>query len=407
MSVRLLLINQFGIDFGFFLVIPYLASHLGQGLGLSAGVVGVVLGVRNVSSQCMFVLGGSATDRVGAHRVIPAGCLLGALGYALFSTIGGVPTALAASMLSGLAAALMYPAVRAYVAVAAPDRRAEAFALHNMASTTGSLGGMLLGGLLFVVDFRLCALAASGISLLLAIAQLRTLPPHRIRPARGKVLRDWSEVLGNRGFLTFAIAMVGMSAMENQVFLLLPQAAREASGWSRAAGVLPVLGTAVNVIFQMRVARYVCAHGRDTRWVSRGLALMGLSFLPPVLVAGIPEPVGARDAVLHMLPLAMGTLLLYTGVMVAQPTVMELIPLFGRETLTGTYFGLYYVFSGLAAAAGNALVGWAMDTGQQTGRPWLPWMCCTGFGLASAVATAWLHRMRALPTERATAVPAV
>ncbi|MFF2009328.1 MFS transporter [Streptomyces sp. NPDC058195] len=406
-SVRLLLINQFGIDLGFYLLIPFLASHLGLGLGMSATVVGLVLGLRSISSQCLFVLGGSATDRLGAHRVLPAGCLVGAVGYSLFALVGGIPVALAASALSGLAAALMYPSVRAYLAVECPGRRAEAFALHNMASTTGSLTGMLLGSLLFLADFRLCALFAAGLSLLLATTQLRTLPPHRVKPARETVLRDWREVLRNRGFLAFALAMVGMSTMENQILLLIPQAAREASGWSGATCVLPILGTAVNVLFQVRVTRYVCARGSIARWVSPGLALMGLSFLPPVLVAGMRDPVDAGEAVLHMVPLIIGTFLLYTGVMTAQPSVMELIPRFGPETLTGTYFGLYYVFSGIAAAVGNAIVGWAMDTGQQTGRVWLPWMYCMGVGFASALATAWLHRMRVLPGDPARAVPAM
>lgn len=47
--------------------------------------------------------------------------------------------------------------------------------------------------------------------------------------------------------------------------------------------------------------------------------------------------------------------------MVAQPFVMELIPGFGRKELTGTYFGIFYAVSGIAAAVGNAAVGRAMD----------------------------------------------
>ncbi len=43
---------------------------------------------------------------------------------------------------------------------------------------------------------------------------------------------------------------------------------------------------------------------------------------------------------------------------------MELIPGFGRPELTGTYFGIFYVVSGVAAALGNTAVGWAMDTGR-------------------------------------------
>jgi MFS family permease len=86
--------------------------------------------------------------------------------------------------------------------------------------------------------------------------------------------------------------------------------------------------------------------------------------------------------------------------------MMELIPGFGRPELTGTYFGIFYVVSGIAAAVGNAAVGWAMDTGDRTGAGWLPWVCCACFGLASALGVAWLHRLGALPAGTAPNAPA-
>lgn len=62
--MRLLLVNQLGVNTGFYLLIPYLAMHLSDDLGMSATVVGTVLGVRNLSQQGLFVIGGSASDRL-------------------------------------------------------------------------------------------------------------------------------------------------------------------------------------------------------------------------------------------------------------------------------------------------------------------------------------------------------
>jgi MFS family permease len=120
---------------------------------------------------------------------------------------------------------------------------------------------------------------------------------------------------------------------------------------------------------------------------------MGLAFLPPALSAGV-------------VPVLAGTLLLYLGIMIASPFVMELIPRFGRPELTGTYFGIFYVVSGVAAAVGNTVVGWAMDAGESDGRAWLPWVCCAVFGLASAGGVAWLHRRGALPADPTAPAPA-
>ncbi|MEU9230154.1 MFS transporter [Streptomyces massasporeus] len=388
LAVRLLLVNQLGVNTGFYLLIPYLATHLTENLGLSAAVVGIVLGVRNLSQQGLFIIGGSASDRLGARGVIIAGCALRTLGFALFALGDGLAVLLAASVLSGVAGALFNPAVRAYLAQEAGERRAEAFALFNVFATTGALIGPLLGSVLLLVDFRTSALTAAGIFAVLTVAQALVLPAERrAEPSGSGLIGDWREVLGNRAFLAFALAMVGMFTLENQLYLLLPDGARDATGWDGAAGIVFLVGTVANLALQLRITRYLKARGSRGRWIAAGLTVMGLAFLPPALLPGL-------------VPVLAGALLLYTGIMVAQPFVMELIPGFGRPGLTGTYFGIFYVVSGVAAAVGNAAVGWAMDTGEQ-GAAWLPWACCALFGLASALGVAWLHRRGALPASPA------
>ncbi|MFD7133579.1 MFS transporter [Streptomyces sp. NPDC059894] len=392
LAVRLLLVNQFGVNTGFYLLVPYLATHLGENLGLSAAVVGLVLGVRNLSQQGLFLIGGSAADRLGARGVIIAGCALRTLGFALFALGDGLPVLLAASVLSGFAGALFNPAVRAYLTQEAGERKAEAFALFNVFATAGALVGPLLGGALLLTDFRTCALTAAGIFAVLTVAQALVLPARKAEPSAGSVLTDWREVVGNRTFLAFALAMVGLFTLESQLYLLLPDGVRRATGWDGAAGLVFLVGTLANLALQLRITRSLKTRGSRSRWIAAGLALTGLAFLPPAVVAG-SAPGGWLDAV----PVLLGALLLYVGLMVATPFVMELIPRFGRPELTGTYFGVFYVVSGVAAAVGNTAVGWAMDTGERGGSGWLPWVCCALFGLASAAGVAWLHRRGALP----------
>ncbi|GAA3815430.1 MFS transporter [Streptomyces phyllanthi] len=407
LAVQLLLANQLGVNTGFYLLIPYLATHLGENLGMSAAVVGVVLGVRNLSQQGLFIIGGSASDRLGARGVIIAGCALRTLGFALFALGDSLAVLLAASVLSGFAGALFNPAVRAYIAQEAAERKAEAFALFNVFATAGALIGPLLGSALLLVDFRTSALAAAGIFAVLTVAQALVLPAREVEPSRGTVLADWREVLGNRAFLAFALAMVGMFTLENQLYLLLPDGARQATGWDGAAGLVFLVGTLANLALQLRVTRALKERGNRARWISAGLGLMALAFLPPAVVASDPGgPGGTADAALRALPVLAGALLLHLGVMVAQPFVMEIVPGFGRSELTGTYFGIFYVVSGIAAAVGNTVVGWAMDTGERGDAGWLPWACCALFGLASALGVAWLHRLGSLPTAPKPSVPA-
>ncbi|MEQ8145248.1 MFS transporter [Streptomyces sp. OP7] len=407
LAVQLLLVNQFGVNTGFYLLIPYLATHLTEDLGMSAAVVGMVLGVRTLSQQGLFVVGGSAADRLGARGVIIAGCALRTVGFALFALGDGLAVLLSASVLSGFAGALFNPAVRAYLAQEADGRRAEAFALFNVFAATGALAGPLLGSALLLVDFRTSALTAAGIFAVLTVAQVMVLPARATGPRAGTVSADWREVLGNRAFLTFALAMVGMFTLESQLYLLLPDGARRATGWDGSAGLVLLVGTVAHLSLQLRVTRALKRRGHRGLWVVAGLALMALAFLPPALASGASGgPDGVVDGALRVLPVLTGALLLSLGVMVAQPFVMELIPDFGRAGLTGTYFGVFYVVSGVAAAVGNTVVGWAMDTAGHSGAAWLPWACCALFGLASALAVARLRRTGALPASPKSAVPA-
>src|SRR5919112_4951793 len=81
--VQLLVITQLAFNVGFYMVLPYLATHLTEDLALAGAVVGLVLGLRTFSQQGLFVVGGTLTDRLGAKPVVLAGCALRVTGFVL------------------------------------------------------------------------------------------------------------------------------------------------------------------------------------------------------------------------------------------------------------------------------------------------------------------------------------
>ena len=172
-SVQLLMVNQFTINLGFYMLMPYLAAHLSGTLGLAGWVVGLVLGVRNFSQQGMFLVGGTLADRLGYKPMIVAGCVLRTVGFATLGLVDSLAALLAASAATGLAGALFNPAVRAYLAADAGERRVEAFALFNVFYQAGILLGPLAGMVLTGVDFRVTCLVAAGIFALLSVVQIR------------------------------------------------------------------------------------------------------------------------------------------------------------------------------------------------------------------------------------------
>ncbi len=221
---RLLMINQFGINLGFYMLMPYLAGYLAGPLGLAAWAIGLVLGVRNFSQQGMFIVGGTLADRLGYKPLIVAGCLLRTAGFGLLAFVHSLPMMLIASAATGFAGALFNPAVRAYLAADAGERRVEAFSLFNVFYQAGILAGPLVGLAFMTVDFRLTATGAAAVFALLTIAQLFALPHREADPAAtaSSVLQDWRTVLGNRSFLLFALAMIGSYVLSFQVYLALP-----------------------------------------------------------------------------------------------------------------------------------------------------------------------------------------
>ncbi|NUS43586.1 MAG: MFS transporter, partial [Mycobacteriaceae bacterium] len=150
---RMLMVNQFAINLGFYLLMPYLAGYLSGTVGLAAWTVGLVLGVRNFSQQGMFLIGGTLADRLGYKPLIVAGCLLRTVGFLLLAVVQSLPALIIASAATGFAGALFNPAVRAYLAADAGERRVQAFALFNIFYQEGILAGTLLGLALLAVDF--------------------------------------------------------------------------------------------------------------------------------------------------------------------------------------------------------------------------------------------------------------
>ena len=126
------------------MLMPYLAAHLSGGLGL-AGVAGRAdpRACATSPSRACSCVGGSLADRFGYKPMIVAGWPCAPSGSRLLGLVDSVPALLVASAATGFAGALFNPAVRAYLAADAGERRVEAFALFNVFYQAGILLGPL------------------------------------------------------------------------------------------------------------------------------------------------------------------------------------------------------------------------------------------------------------------------
>lgn len=147
--LALLAVTQFLAATDFDIVFVALPS-IGRSLGFDAAGLQWVVSAYTVALGGVLLLGGRATDRLGARRVFVAGLVL----FGLSSLAGGLaPTPgwlVAARGVQGIGAALLAPATLRLLAAgfAEGPERNRAFAVWGMAGSTGAAVGAAGGGLL-------------------------------------------------------------------------------------------------------------------------------------------------------------------------------------------------------------------------------------------------------------------
>ncbi|GAA2429975.1 MFS transporter [Actinomadura vinacea] len=385
---QMLFVNQAGINIGFYMLMPYLADHLTNGMGLAVWLVGLILGLRNFSQQGMFLIGGTLADRVGYKPMIMLGCGLRVIGFGLFAFSAAVPALIIASALTGFAGALFNPAARAYLAHEEPERRVEAFAMFNVFYQTGILIGPLVGLLLLRADFQTVCLGAAAIFAVLTVLQWFLLPARTGAEADSNrpVLTDWREAFGNRTFLGFSVAMIASYALSFQVYLGLPLEVRRVTGGEFGVVALFVISALLGMTGQVRLTAWCKKRWSPGQTMSHGLTVMALSFV--ALIVG-QWFTGALAGLIAILICTTG---LTVGTMMVFPFEMATIAALARGRLIGTYYGLYNLLSGVGILLGNLMSGAALDLSRATGVAALPWLVLLGGGLASALAVRRLDR---------------
>jgi MFS family permease len=399
LASRLLMVNQLGINLGFYMLMPYLAGYLAGPLGLAAWAIGLVLGVRNFSQQGMFIVGGTLADRLGYKPLIVVGCLLRTAGFGLLVVADSLPAMLIASAATGFAGALFNPAVRAYLAADAGDRRLDAFATFNVFYQGGILLGPLVGMALLTVNFRVTAAVAAGVFAALTVAQLFALPaqPGAPHSTRDPVLREWRDVVSNRSFLLFAAAMIGSYVLTFQVYLALPlQAAALLPGTeSGLVAVLFVVSGLVAVAGQLRITRWFSARWGAGRSLVAGLGLLSVAFVPLALVpdgSRFGTPVAVAVLILTAALLAVGSAAVF-------PFEMDTVVSLSGDRLVATHYGFYNTIVGVGILLGNVATGSALGAARSAGCPWLVWLGLAAVGALSALALHALDRGSHLPAN--------
>ncbi|MFF7012738.1 MFS transporter [Streptomyces fimicarius] len=400
--LRLLTATQFAFNIGFYAVLPYLATHLGSGLGMAGWLVGLVLGLRTFSQQGLFVVGGALTDRYGPRPVVLAGCALRIAGFGWLAFAGSTATVIGAVLLIGFAAALFSPAVESEAAREAVRHerdtgapRAHVLALFSAAGQAGAFLGPLLGSLLLLLGggFRAACLAGALVFVAVLTGHARLMPhttpgrepaqeptpppaqaqhpaqaqppaqaqhpaqeqppaqqsaPHVVTRTAQPARSSWRAVFANRPFLLLCLAYSTYLVAYNQLYLSLPVEVERATGSQAALGWLFALSSLLVVVAQMPVTRCSARRIAPRTALVTGLAVVAAGF------AAVPlTPAGPGG----LLPGAALVVLLTLGQMLLVPAARGLVPDLVEDRQLGLATGALSSVSGVAVLAGSAATG--------------------------------------------------
>ncbi|MFE7627186.1 MFS transporter [Streptomyces sp. NPDC057509] len=358
--LRLLTTTQLAFNIGFYAVLPYLATHLGTGLGMTGWLVGLVLGLRTFSQQGLFVVGGALTDRYGPRPVVLAGCALRIAGFGWLAVAGSTATVIGAVVLTGFAAALFSPAVESETAREAVRHeqltgtpRARVLARFSAAGQAGAFLGPLLGSLLLLLDDGFRAACLAGVLVFTAVlAGHALLMPRRAPVHRTAARGSLRQVLTRRPFLLLCLVYSGYLIAYNQLYLSLPAEVEAATGSQTALGRLFALSSLLVVCVQLPLTRWSADRVTPRTALVTGLATVAAGF------AAVPlTPAGPAG----LLPATSLVVLLTLGQMLLVPAARGLVPDLVEDRHLGLATGALSSVSGLAVLAGSAATGALLD----------------------------------------------
>jgi MFS family permease len=374
---QVLVINGFTFNLGFYMLLPYLADHLEHKIGISGWYVGVIIGLRVLSQQGLFLVGGTLGDRLGYKRLILLGCAVRIAGFTLLGIGQTIPILMLGAFLSGFAGALFTPSSQAYLASEYPDPHArnKVFALQSITSEAGMLLGPLVGLTLLYIDFAVIGLVSAGLFSLLFVIQWRFLPAlasQKTRPHTDQAFwKQWGQMLTHKTFIHFVLCSSVYHLLFHQLYIAIPHEIRVVTQDVSIITWVFATSSIMGVLMQMPVSRFVAAHLGTARGVGLGMSIMGSSYL--WLILNTPW--------LPALPFILCAVVFSIGSMLVFPLLGAYVPKFCSPKELGSHYGLYSCIGGLYAFIGNISTGWLLSS-STVDHGWI-WLGLAGFGTLS------------------------
>jgi DHA1 family multidrug resistance protein-like MFS transporter len=375
-----LLVYTFFMVTGFAMLMPLVAVHYVNDVGLAAAAVGLALAVRQLTQQGLALLGGVLSDRFGARRMICLGVLLRAAGFASLAFAADLPVLLAAMVLSALGGAMFEAPYQASIAALTEEgSRPRYYAISNWVSGVATTLGPLLGVALLHFDFRIVCLTAAACFALNFLIALRLLPQVEMPPQPPPLRHGLDLVRGNRPFIHLVALMMLYWFVAVQINISFPLLAQRLTGSVDSVGAMFALSAGLTVALQYGLVRWL-----EKRLSSAQVLVLGVTVMS--LAAGA---IGFVADFAGFLVCVAGFSI---GALMTRPTQQTLIAGLADPRALGTFLGVSSLSLAVGGGIGNVAGGWLIDLSAARQWPWLPWSVFCLVGLLSAAGLHWTTR---------------
>lgn len=367
---------------GFFVVMPMISLRFVDQLGWAAGLVGLALGLRQLTQQGLGIFGGSLADRFGARPLIVTGMLLRAVGFATLAWADSGAMLIFSCFLSGLGGCLFDPPRAALVIkFTRPHERGRFISLLMMLESAGAVTGALLGSWLLRFDFTYVCLLGAGLFTLAALCNWTLLPAYRLSVKPTPMREGLGQVLADRAFCRLVLILSGYYMLWVQVMLIFPILVKQLSGTTTAVGWMYSLETALSLALLYPIARFSERRYRLESRLMAGILLMTVGI-------GLVAFVSTLSGIFVLLAC------FYLGIIICEPARETLMTRLANPTARGSYMGFSRLGLALGGMTGYVGGGSLYDFSLQQGQPALPWLVLGTIGVATMLllARCFSHR---------------
>ena len=372
-----LLVDNFLVVLGFFVVFPLISIRFVDQLGWAALMVGIALGLRQFIQQGLGMFGGAIADRFGAKPLIVTGMLMRAAGFAAMGMAHEPWVLWLSCILSGLGGTLFDPPRSALVVkLVRPRQRGRFFSLLMMQDSAGAVIGALLGSWLLQYDFRLVCAAGALMFILCAGFNAWLLPAWKLSTVKTPVREGLARVLRDKKFVTYVLTLSGYYMLAVQVMLMLPIMVNDVAGSPTPVKWMYAIEACLSLTLLYPIARWSEKRFRLEQRLMFGLVVMSFSLFPMGMVGSLQQ---------------LFTLIctFYIGSIIAEPARETLSAQLADARARGSYMGFSRLGLAFGGALGYAGGGWLFDAGKAFSQPELPWMMLGVIGLITSLALLW------------------